>query len=80
MASLLNRAVMLALAALYDATETLRDGPMAASLSVRGLLALLHARSDGRLEPYASFWRQCVWPGDGEPGDGYIRAIYARTL
>ena len=74
-----DRGLMLALAALYEATEHLTKGPLTPSLSVRGLLALLHARAAGPVQPYHAFWRMCIWPGDGDPGDGYIRAAYART-
>lgn len=79
MAELPDRTLLLALAALMDVADGARDGPVRPTLTVRALLALVHARSNGDAGPYREFWRRIRTPSDGIAEEGYMRASYART-
>lgn len=82
MRSLPDRAVLLALAALYRLTETVVAEPMLPDMQVRALLALLHARSSGDRGPFDEFWQTALAPlvHDDHPGPRrYARATMMRT-
>lgn len=68
---------MLAVAALYEATEMATESPFHAPLQLRALLWLLYQRSDRNREPYASYWKVMTEEGRGTQS-AYCRATYAR--
>lgn len=75
-----SRAELLAIAALYAATDEARAAPLKPSLWLRALLAMLYSRRKaGDQEPYRNFW-QAVTGGASVGADTpYKRATYGRT-
>jgi hypothetical protein len=73
-----ERAIFLAIGALYDVADKCNDGPTRPTLSLRAILAFLYLQSNGDKEPFNSFWRECQneWKNESQPG--YMRATYTR--
>jgi hypothetical protein len=74
-----ERAIYLGMCALYDITERASGRPIQPSLGLRALLAFLYEHSNGDLEPFTEFWRECQKPWIGNPQGSYMRATYSRT-
>jgi hypothetical protein len=75
-----DRSVFLGLAALQDIADDARVGPIAPSLQLRGLLALMALQASGDLQTYKDFWEACRRPYRADENAGaqnYERGLYA---
>jgi hypothetical protein len=54
-----ERAIFLAIAALYDVAEKCNEEATRPKPSLRAILAFLYFHSNGDKEPFTEFWRQC---------------------
>lgn len=76
-----DQLVFKALCALDEVVEQARVAQVKPTFAVRFALAYLYAVSDGRRDPFDSFWREIQEPHDKEPGGmgHYIRGTSAQA-
>jgi hypothetical protein len=69
-----DRAVLLGLAALRELVGQAKDRPIARSIQLRALLALMHQKGAGELKHHHAFWDACMM-GEGRAAhEGRSRA------
>lgn len=76
----IDRAVFLGLAALTEIADQSNDGPVAPTLQIRALLALVALQSNGDLRSYTGFWQRIQdkgRPGQHASGVNYERQLHA---
>ncbi len=71
-----ERTIFLGLAALFGIAEASHRSPVAPTIALRALLAMLHALGGGSREPFDEFWADATETTPrsvGHPGGGYMR-------
>jgi len=74
-----ERAILLAMSALYEVTNKAGEASIRPSLGLRALLAFLYLHSNGDKAPFVDFWQECQNEWSGHTQAGYLRATYTRT-